>query len=135
MDVGLFETQPGDGMELVGGGDPSPVVQGYDVYGRAKVVLVQEWESGLVAVVGEEEVAGGGGVAPSAADGAAAEEGLGGQADEYLPDGDLIGEAAVERRRSCSCGLRHGRRLGDLSWEEQSEWLLPATASGDGGIG
>jgi hypothetical protein len=98
-------------MELAGGGDPCSVVQGYDVYGRAGVVLVQEWESGLVAVVGEEEVAGGGSVAPGAADGAAAEEGLGGQADEYLPDGDLIGEAAVERRRSCSCGLRHGRRL------------------------
>jgi hypothetical protein len=46
-----------------------------------------------------------------AADGPAAEEGFVGQAEEDLPDENLIREAGVERRRSCSCGLRHGRRL------------------------
>jgi hypothetical protein len=91
-------------MELVGGGDPRTVVQGYDVYGRddatVGVGLVEEWESGLAVVVGEEEVAGGGGAAPRAANGAAAEEGFGGQTDEDLPDDDLIREVAMERHRS-----------------------------------
>jgi hypothetical protein len=105
----------GDGMELVGGSDPCTVVQRHDVQVPAAVVgavaLEEEGQRGLAAVVGEEEFTGGGGAAPSAADGAAAEEGLVGKAEEDLPDEDLIRETGVERRRSCSCGLRHGRRL------------------------
>jgi hypothetical protein len=63
--------------------------------------------------VGEEEVAGRGGEAPSATDGAAAEDGFGGQAEEDLPYQDLIREAPIEKLRSWSCGLPHGRWLGD----------------------
>ena len=63
------------------------------------VVAVEEGEAGLAGVVGEEEVAGGGGAAPGGADGAAAEDGFRGQADEDLPDDDLVRDAAVERRR------------------------------------
>jgi hypothetical protein len=104
VDVGVAGTKSSNGMELVGGGDPRPVVQGYDVYGRddatVGVGLVEEWESGLAVVVGEEEVAGGGGAAPGVANGAAAEEEFGGQTDEDLPDDDLIREAAMERHRS-----------------------------------
>ena len=94
----------------LGGGGPSLVVEGGDVCEEAAAVVeivdVGEREGGLAGVVGEEEVAGGGGAAPGTADGTAAEEVFGGQADEDLPDGDLVREAAEERRR---CGLRHGR--------------------------
>ena len=94
-----------DGLELVGGGEPCPVVEGNDAYGLAGLVE-EEGQRGLAAVVGEEEAAGGGG----AADGTAAEEAFGGQADEDLPDRDLVWEATVETRRSCCCGvLLHGR--------------------------
>ena len=60
-------------------------------------------------MVGEEEVAGGGYAAPGTADGAAAEEGFGGQAEEDLPDGDLVWDSREEWCRSCCTrGLRHG---------------------------
>jgi hypothetical protein len=96
--------KPGDGVELGG-----PVVEGEDVMG---CIAVENREDGLVGVMGEEEAAGGGGAAPRAADGAGAEEGFGVEADEDLPEDDLIWEAVEERRRCCCRGLlRHGRRL------------------------
>ena len=113
-----------DGPELVDGDDPCPVVQGEEVQGRV-VVAVEEGDGGLAGVVGEEEAAGGGGAAPRGADGAAAEDAFGRQADEDLPDGDVVREAWEERRSSCSCGLRHGRRRRALDpFREQSkeEW-------------
>lgn len=61
-------------------------------------------------MVGQEEVVGGCDAAPCATDGAAAQEGFGVEAGEDLPGGDLIWKADEERRRSCCCGLRHGRR-------------------------
>lgn len=56
-------------------------------------------------VVCEEKFSGGGDAAPGAADSPATKEGFGGQANEDLPDEDLLQEA------SCPCGLAHGRRL------------------------
>lgn len=52
-----------------------------------------EGEGGLVAVVCQEEVAGAGEAPPSAADGAAAHEVLGGQAHQDLKAEDLLWEA------------------------------------------
>lgn len=100
--------KPDDGVELGG-----LVVEEEDVLlpVAADVLTVgEDGEGWLAGVVGEEEAAGGGGAAPAAADGAAAEDGLGVQADQDLPEDDGIREFAEERRRSCCC--RHGRRLG-----------------------
>ena len=107
----LVIVKPGDGLELGVGG---PVVEGEDVSVPLAGLFVSadDGEGGLSAVVRQEEVAGGGGAAPRAADGAAAQEKFGGQADEDLPDDDLIGETGEERRRSWCYGVRHGRRLG-----------------------
>ena len=100
MHVAIAGAKSRDGLELV----RCSVVEGDDVYGTAgvagAVVAVDEGEAGLARVVGEEEVEGEGGVAPGGADGAAAEDSFGGQADEDLPDDDLVRDAAVERRRS-----------------------------------
>jgi hypothetical protein len=63
-------------------------------------------------MVRQKEVAVGGGAAPGAAGGAATEEGFGGKTNEDLPDGDRLREAAVERRRTCSCGRRLGAHPG-----------------------
>lgn len=90
--------KPGDGLEV---GGRRPVIERVNFVVAAAVFGAgDDGEGGLVVVVGEEEVAGGGGEAPSATDGAASEEGFGGQADEDLPYHDLIREAAVERLRS-----------------------------------
>jgi hypothetical protein len=110
---GLVE--PGDGVELVvvGGG---PVVEGEHVVVVDAVdprfVAGEDGEAGLVAVVCQEEVAGGGDCAPGAADGAAAEQVFGWQADKDLLDDDLIEESREERPRSNCYGRRHGRRAG-----------------------
>jgi hypothetical protein len=85
--------KPGDGL-VVGG--QRPVIERVDFV----VAAGDDREGGLVVVVGEEEVAGGGGEAPGVTDGAASEEGFGGQADEDLPYHDLIREATVERLSS-----------------------------------
>jgi hypothetical protein len=91
-----------DGVEpvAVGGG---PRVEGEDIVALdtadPRVVAGENGKAGLVVVVGEEEIAGGGDAAPGAADGAAAEEGFSGEADEDLPDDDLVREAGEERRR------------------------------------
>jgi hypothetical protein len=61
-------------------------------------------------VVDDEKFAGGRGAKPAPADGPTAEEGFGIQTDEDLPDGDLIGEAGVERG--------HGRRLAGQDEDE-----------------
>jgi hypothetical protein len=53
-------------------------------------------------MVVEEEFEGGRGVVPAPADGAAAKERFGGQAEEDLPDSDLIREAGEERRSYCT---------------------------------
>jgi hypothetical protein len=115
--------KPSDGLELGVGG---PVIQGKEfiVAGRGVVILesgdgftADNGEGRLAAMVGEEEVVGGGGAAPSAADRAATEEGFWGEADEDLPDDDLLREAAAGRRRSC---VRHGRRLGFHRRNEKS---------------
>jgi hypothetical protein len=119
----------GDGMELVvlGGG---PAVQGEDVVvvdaEDPRVVAGENRKAGLVGVVGEEEVAGAGDAAPGAADGAAAEERFWGQADEDLPEDDLVWEVAAAASRSCPCGVSHGRRSGkessrDAGGEEEAE--------------
>lgn len=94
-------------MELGSGG--GLVVEGNDVLGAdgAAFITVEEVEGGLAGVMGQEEVVGGGHVAPGKADGAAAEEVLGGQANEDLPDDDLLREAT---KGCCHCGLRHGHR-------------------------
>jgi hypothetical protein len=103
-----------DGVEsvVVGGG---PWVEGEDVVvvdaADPRVAAGENGKAGLVVVVGEEEIAGGGYAAPGAADGAAAEEGFWGEADEDLPDDDLFQEAAPASR-CCSCGLGLGRLLG-----------------------
>ena len=112
--------QSRDALEPVGGGDPCTVVEGDDVQGLAAVgddaVGVLEGEGGLAGVVGQEEAAGGGGAAPRGANGAAAEDGFGGQPDENLPDGDLVREAGEEGSRTY--GIRHDRRPG---WEWEGE--------------
>jgi hypothetical protein len=81
-----------------------PVVEGDDVCGLDIVVFaavaVEDWEGRLAAMMEEEEVAGGGDAAPDAADGAAAEEGFGVEADEDLAYDDIIWEAMEERRGS-----------------------------------
>lgn len=122
-------TKSCDGLELVVSGHPCPVVQVDDVQGRGIVAVavtgVEEGEGGLVGVVGEEEVPGGGGAAPSAADSAAAEEGFWWEADEDLPDEDLLRETTAQVRRP---GLRHGSR------PEAREWwwsMDPSPARGD----
>jgi hypothetical protein len=104
-----------------------PVVERVDVFIAAGAVFIagDDGEIGLAAVVGQEEVTGGGGASPGAADGAAAKEGFWGEANEDLPDDDLLREAAAERRRSSfSCGLRHGRRRWgfDLSITSERSW-------------
>jgi hypothetical protein len=98
--------KPGDWLELAAGG---PVVEGEEIFIAGASVLGSgdeftrdDGEGGLVGVVSQEEAAGGDGAAPSAADGAAAEERLRGEADEDLPDGDLLREAAAGWRRSRS---------------------------------
>jgi hypothetical protein len=107
----LGTVKPGDMLDLGVGG---PVVNGENVsvVPVGLLVSVYDGEGGLPAVVLQEEVAGGGDAAPGTADGAAAEERFWWEADEYLPDYDLIEEAGEERRRSCCYGHRHGRPLG-----------------------
>ena len=120
--------KPGDGVELGVGGGGGPVVEGEEV---TVPVVGGDGECGLACVVGQEEATGGGGAAPGAADGAAAEEGFGGQADEDLPDEDLIREAGVERRGLfCARGLRHGRRLGERFLAGAVEWVTAAERGG-----
>jgi hypothetical protein len=111
--IGLVK--PSNGLELGVGG---PVIEGKEfvVAGRGVVILESgdgftpdNGEGRLAAMVGEEEVAGGGGAAPSAADRAATEKGFCREADEDLPDDNLLREAAAGRRRFCHC---HGRRPG-----------------------
>ncbi|KAI5013666.1 hypothetical protein ZWY2020_037686 [Hordeum vulgare] len=110
-----------------------PVVEGGDLQGAANLVVsvagevagVDEGAGGLAVVVG----AVGGGCAPGAADGAAAEERFGGQADEDFPDDDLFRDAADYWRGSCctcTCCLR--RRGANSRSESGGE-------SGDGGVG
>jgi hypothetical protein len=87
-------------------GAGSPVIEGEDVLVAGASVLGagdarDDGKRALAGMVGEEEVAGAGDPAPGATDGAAAEEGLWGEADEDLPEGDLLREAAAGRRRSC----------------------------------
>jgi hypothetical protein len=100
--------KPGNGFELVVGG---PAVEGEDVSAEA-LVCADDREGGLPAVVRQEEVAGGDGAAPCVAYGAAAEEGFWGEANEDLPDDDLLREAAAATNGSCHCGLLHGSRPG-----------------------
>lgn len=52
---------------------------------------VDDGEQGLVSVVCEDEFTGGDEAAPRLADGAAAEDGLGRQAANDLPDDDCLG--------------------------------------------
>jgi hypothetical protein len=89
--------KPGDWLELAAGGS---VIEGEEVF--IDEFTRDDGEGGLVGVVSQEEAAGGDGAAPRAADGAAAEERLWGEADEDLPDGDLLREAAAGWRRSRS---------------------------------
>lgn len=81
-------------------------------------------------MVRKEKIAGGGGTVPGAADGAATEEGSGGQADEDIPYDDLLWEATEERRRSCRCGPSHGRVLRALHPSQGQRW----SCDGGGGI-
>ena len=111
VEEGGDEAKSRDGLQLVGGG----VVEGDDdaLGGPSVADAVEEGQGGLAVVVGGEEIAGGGRAAPGGADGAAAEEGFGRQADEDLPYHDLIREAVEKERRlrlryCCTCG--HGRR-------------------------
>ena len=94
--------EPGDGVE-----EPAPAVDGEDV---AVSAAGEDGEGGLVAVVGEEEVAGGGEAAPCAAHQAAAEEGFGGKPYQDVPDDEDLreGDAGAERRRE-SCRRRRRR--------------------------
>jgi hypothetical protein len=91
---GLVE--PGDSVELVvlSGG---PVVEGEHVVvvdtEDPRFVAGEDGEAWLASVVCQEEVAGGGDCAPGAADGAAAQEVLGGQAHEDLEAEDLLRDA------------------------------------------
>ena len=81
-------------MELRG--NNGPVVEGEDVKAvdaKDKLVSDQNGEGGLEGVVRQEEAASGGDVAPGATDGAVAEEGFGVEADEDLPNDDLVWEA------------------------------------------
>jgi hypothetical protein len=96
-------------VELVVGpgveGEDAVVVDAEDPH----VIAGEKRKAGLMAVVGQEELARGGDAAPGAADGAAAEEGFWGEAHENLPDDDIFREAAAASR-SCRRVLRHGRR-------------------------
>jgi hypothetical protein len=68
----------------------SPVVEGEEVSVVGVLEAGRDGETGLPAMVGQEEFAGGGGVSPGAAHGAATEEGFRGQKDEDLPYGNLL---------------------------------------------
>lgn len=75
-------------------------------------------------MMGEEEIVGKGDAVPGVADGAAAEECFGRQADEDLPYHDLLREATEGRRRSCPCGLGHGCRLRALDPSQEQKQAL-----------
>lgn len=90
----------GNTVELI----DSLVVERKDVLVVDDAAVLGAGENGegrLVAVVGKEKLAGGGDPEPTAADGAATEEGIWREADEYLPNEDLLRETAERRRPSC----------------------------------
>jgi hypothetical protein len=68
----------------------SPVVEGEEVSVVGVLEAGRDGETGLPAMVCQEEFAGGGSVSPGAAHGAATEEGFRGQTDEDLPYGNLL---------------------------------------------
>lgn len=101
---------PDHGRELVirrvtAEGDETGVVGGFNIGFTAEQNVVDDGEQGLAAVVLEHEVVGGGGAAPRPADGAAAEDILGRQPQEYLFDHDSLGQVVED---GGAASVRHG---------------------------
>lgn len=97
---------PEDGAKLLtpGGSGTVPAEDDVAAFLSSYVGEVEDGERGLAEVVVKHEFVGGGGAAPGPADGAAAEDVLGRQPDEYLFGDDLLGQVVEE---GCAAAVRH----------------------------